>query len=150
MSWDSRNFEDDPKRKFYYKNRLVTEELLDQFDFDDWYSFVCNENNKLTIQFMEKYHRFKTLWRQVAFHYNFTEDIIEQFWPYMTINCWEVLAAHGQLTERTIREFSSWLKYIKGYWYFIQKYSVKKFGKDFEREFEEHWIFDTSGPDPML
>lgn len=134
-------------KKLYYGDKLVTRENFEEIFSGEHFVTKFNwfiENQDITYEWIDEFRDLLS-WRQLAFHYKFTEDFIRRYF-------YDVWYKHDMwccLTEYQIRNFS--ISFIREFapwfsWFHIKKYHLKKLGKDFEREFwpiMEH--IDASG-----
>ena len=122
--------------KFYFGKRLVTRENFREIFYGE--HFVTNfnwfiEHNDLTYEWVNKFQDLAS-WRQLAFHYKFTEDFVREYWYWIARDG----GCIGCLSEYQIKNFSidfiresTWL----WKWHYIKKYHLKYFGENFKREF---------------
>ena len=124
------------KTKFYFGDKLVTrenfKELFSGEHFVDKFNWFI-ENNDLTYEWINKFVDLVS-WRQLAFHYKFTEDFVREYWYWIVRDGGCV----GCLSEYQIKNFS--VDFIRECpwlwgWHWIKKYHLKHFGEDFKKEF---------------
>ena len=122
--------------KFYYGKTLVTRENFKEIfsgeHFVDKFNWFI-ENNDLTYEWINKF-RDLVSWRQLAFHYKFTEDFVREYWYWIVRDGGCV----GCLSEYQIKNFS--VDFIRECpwlwgWRWIKKYHLKDFGENFKKEF---------------
>ena len=120
----------------YYGDILVTREnfrkIFDSYHFTEKFNWFI-ENQDLTYEWVDKFADLVS-WRQLAFHYKFTESFFREYW----FNIWRSDGCSSCLSEHQIMNFS--IDFIREFswiwsWHHIKKYHLKELGKKIEREF---------------
>ena len=122
--------------KFYFGKELVTTENFKEIFYGEHFVDKFNwfiDNNDLTYEWINKFQDLAS-WRQLAFHYKFTEDFVREYWYWVVRDG----GCRGCLSEYQIRNFS--IDFIRECpwlwsWHHIKKYHLKYFGEKFTREF---------------
>ena len=122
--------------KFKYSDVIVTRENFKEIFYGEHFVDKFNwfiDNNDITYEWVSKFADLLS-WRQLAFHYKFTESFVREYWYYIVRSG----GCRGCLSEYQMKNFS--VEFIRECpwlwsWHHVKKYHLKKLGKKFEREF---------------
>lgn len=122
--------------KFKYDDVIVTRENFEEVfhgeHFIDKFNWFI-DNNDITYEWINKFADLLS-WRQLAFHYKFTESFIREYWYYIVRSG----GCRGCLSEYQMKNFS--VEFIRECpwlwsWHHVKKYHLKDFGENFKKEF---------------
>ncbi len=122
--------------KFKYGDVIVTRENFKKIfhgeHFIDKFNWFI-EHNDITYEWVSKFADLAS-WRQLAFHYKFTESFVREYWYYIVRSG----GCRGCLSEYQMKNFS--VEFIRECpwlwsWHHVKKFHLKHFNDKFKSEF---------------